>query len=208
MDRVDQVYYINLDYRQDRNMEFLEWIEESGFPESKVTRVEAMYTPGRGHIGCLISHMNALAKFFESPHQTCIIYEDDYEPMDVKTYWSSIQRIFDSGLHFDLVQLSYNELESDPTAYEGIHRVKKSFTASGYLITKHFAPFLLLNFKEAFDKMIAYEQEHNQKADDYCLDVYWTHLMPVSHWYCVVPRLGKQRASYSDLQGHVTDYGA
>ena len=208
MDRVDQVYYVNLEYRQDRRLQFIDWIEESGYPESKVTRIDAVATPGRGHIGCLISHMNALVQFLQSPHNTCIIFEDDYEPLDVKTFWTSIQKVFDSGLHFDLVQLAYNELDSEPTAYEGIHRVKKSYTASGYLIRKEFAPHLLVNFKEALDNLIAYEEKHNMKADDFCLDVYWTKLMPVSHWYCVYPRLGKQRGSYSDLQGHYTDYGA
>jgi len=205
---VDQIYYINLDYRTDRRFEMEEWLEESGVPSEKITRISAIHTPGAGHLGCLASHSKALIEFLKSPYKTCIILEDDYVPIDIKTYWASINQVFEHNVNFDLVMLSYNKLQSDPTEFSFLHRVKFSYTTSGYLITKDFAPKLLENFREALTKCLEFEKENQRKGDDFCADIYWMKLMPVSNWYCIYPRVGKQRASFSDLQGHYTDYNA
>lgn len=200
------VYYINLDYRIDRNGQMLEWLEESDVPEDKIQRISAVQTPGRGHLGCLLSHIKTLETFLSTSHQTCMVLEDDYQPIELSTFWSKIQDLFDSKKDFDLVMLAYNVLESTPTDIEFIHHVQKSFTSSGYILTRKFAPKLLENFKEAASKLVEQETRTNQKANEYCLDVYWQKLMPISRWYCFYPRLGKQRESFSDIERVYTNH--
>ncbi len=208
MDTIDHVYYINLDYRSDRRLQFEDWIEESGFPTEKVTRISATSVPGRGHIGCLLSHIKTLEEFLKSDHHNCLVLEDDYVPLELKTFWNNFETLEKSKIDYDLIMCAYNVLKYDEGPVDFLKKVNSSFTSSGYLITKAFAPTLLNNFKEAVQKCIEQENITKQKANEYCLDNYWQNLMPISKWYCFYPRIGIQRESYSDIQGHVTAYNA
>jgi GR25 family glycosyltransferase involved in LPS biosynthesis len=206
MDFIDIVYYINLEYRTDRNEQMLEWFDESGLPEEKIQRISAVHTPGRGHLGCLLSHIKTLELFLSSKHKICIIFEDDYQPINLSNFWINIQNLFDCKKKFDLVMLAYNILESDPTEIDFLRHVNKSFTSSGYIITREFAHNLLQNFKEAVSKLEEQEYRTKQKANEFCLDVYWQKLMPISRWYCFYPRLGKQREGFSDIEQTYTSH--
>lgn len=206
MDKIDILYYINLDYRTDRKAELLEWLEDSGFPDSKVERISGVYTPGRGHFGCLLSHIKTLETFLASSHNNCLILEDDYTPLDVPTFWSHFEKLFSAEKEFDVVMCSYNQLKSDETNVPFLRKVHESFTTSGYLITRSFAPKLLKEWKLCVDLGLKEEEETKKKTHTYMLDVYWSKLMPHSNWFCFYPRIGYQRASYSDLQCHYTDH--
>lgn len=199
MNVINSLYYINLDYRVDRNLQTLEWLEEAGFPEEKIHRIQAVYTPRKGHIGCLLSHIKSIEEFLKTGERYCMILEDDYQPVNINTFWNSIDELFKSKKEFDIVLLSYNVLESEPTDISFLHKVKKSYTSSGYILSREFAPRLLDNFKEAVSKIKEEELHTSQKANQYCLDVYWEKLMPESKWYCFYPRLGYQRDSFSDI---------
>lgn len=208
MNTIDHIYYINLDYRTDRRLQFEDWLQESGFPEDKVTRISAIQINGRGHLGAALSHCKALQTFLASSHKNCIIFEDDFVPIDLNTFWNNFKLLHDSNISYDLIMCSYNVLNYEEGPVNFLKKVVESFTASGYLITREFAPKLLENFKEAAENIVKVENETRKKADDFCLDVHWMKLMPISNWYCFFPRIGKQAASYSDIQGHYTDYNA
>jgi len=208
MDKIDVLYYINLDYRTDRKLEFLNWVEESKFPEKKIERIQAVATPGRGHVGCLLSHIKVLDTFLESSHKICMLFEDDYQPLKVEEFWSDIGRIFDSSVDFDIVMLSYNELKSDETEIPFLHKVSHSFTASGLLITRDFAKILNDLWKKSAILLLKEEEKTGRMCETYKTDVYWMELMPISKWFCYYPRLGIQRPSFSDLQLQYTSYNA
>lgn len=208
MDTIDHVYYINLDYRTDRRLQFEDWIEESGFPSEKVTRISGIPTPGNGILGCTMGHIKAIETFLESTHTNCIIFEDDYVPLDINTFWQNFQKLREYNIDYDLVMGSYNVLDYKNTDYDFLKKVNSSLTASAYLITRNFAPKLLEIFKEGLQKKIERESITHRKADEFSNDVYWQKLMPISNWYCFYPRIGIQRESYSDIQGHITSYNA
>jgi hypothetical protein len=208
MNTIDHIYYINLDYRTDRRLHFEEWIEESGVPMEKVTRISAISTPGNGALGCIMSHIKTLETFLNSNHNTCLIFEDDYVPIDTKTFWDNFKKLKDYNVDYDLIMGSYNVLEYDDTQYDFLKHVKKSFTTSSYITKRDFIPKLLENYKDCLQKKIEKETITHTKADEFSLDVYWQKLMPISKWYCFYPRIGIQRESYSDIQGHITAYNA
>jgi GR25 family glycosyltransferase involved in LPS biosynthesis len=207
MDKIDIVYYINLDHRADRNEEFLEWITESGFLMTKVERVPAIYVAQKGYIGCLLSHMKTLEAFIETPHTNCIIFEDDYMPLNVGKFWDNVGKIFDTGIKFDVVLCAYNELKAEETEYSFLRKLKSSTTTSGYLITKEYAPILLQHWKESLNFMMA-EETLVKYPLPYMADIYWHKLMSLDNWYTFYPRLGKQRPSYSDIMLKNTHYHA
>jgi hypothetical protein len=206
MNTIDHLYYINLDYRTDRRIQMEEWLEESGFPSEKVTRMSAVHSPGIGHVGCGLSHILTLDKFLESGRANCLILEDDYIPIDVSTFWDNFKNLQELHAPYDIMMCSYNMLESEPTNIPWIHKVHKSYTTSGYLVTRDFAPKLRANFMEAITNAVEEEKRTGLKTDKYCIDVYWQQLMPISKWYCFYPRIGKQSDGFSDIQQHCVDY--
>lgn len=195
MENIDIIYYINLDHRTDRNSQFRIWVLSTGFPESKIVRIPAIYNKENGAAGCSASHIKTLETFIESPYNNCIIFEDDYEPVERRGYWDNFKKLFTENIEFDWVLCSYNYLESQPSKYSGIHRVVESNTTSGYYIKKTIAKQLLENFKSGLSKL-----EETKETKKYAIDIYWKPLMKQIKCFCFFPRIGIQRSSYSDIE--------
>ena len=209
MENIGRVYYINLNYREDRRKNITAWFEKAKTPTEKIERIDAVYIQERPHIACGLSHIKALETFLQSGLDNCIIFEDDFEPLDASTFWDNFKKIFNDIIKYDIIMCSYNdravEYEPGPTDY--LIKLKHTFTASGYLITREFAPTVLECLREAHRLAIEEEEQTRMKTHKYMNDIYWCKLMPISRWYSFNPRIGKQYPSYSDLQGHFVDYG-
>ena len=54
--------------------------------------------------------------------------------------------------------------------------------------------------------LISLLQRAEFKCYPYCFDIYMKKLQPVSNWYCLNPKVGKQIESYSDIENRVVDY--
>ena len=203
---IDVIYFINLDHREDRKKEFTDWVSESKF-NGVVERIPAIHNKNKGHIGCTMSHIKALETFLNSQYETCIIYEDDYQPCDIENYWNNITKITDD-INFDVILLSYNDynLEIIDTKYDFLKKIVFTYTASGYMINKPFAAILLDCFKECLFLCLEEEKITNHNTERYCIDVYWMKLMKMYNFYSFYPRIGKQRESYSDILHKIVDY--
>ena len=209
MDTIDCIYYINLDKRTDRNKEFLECMNDLDVPFEKIKRIPAIYDQ-LGCLGCTRSHILALETFLASDYNKCIIFEDDFQYKNKENFWSTIQSVFDTKIQIDILQLSYNH-KYFPEIYHKVHnteypflkKVEKTITSSSYIITREFASILLQNFKES-SELLSKHGLINNKA--YVLDVYWDKVQSNANWYIVSPSLGFQRASYSDVEQHITNH--
>lgn len=208
MERFTPIYYINLEYRTDRRAQFEDWIAYSGFPLDKVQRIDAIGSTDRPHLACGASHIKALDMFLASNQPYGFIFEDDYTPVDIPTFWESVQKVLDSGAKFDVLLCSYNQLEASDTEHTFLKRVRSSMTASSYLVTREYAPTLRACLVEGLHLAVQEEEQTRMKTSQYMNDVYWMKLMKQDTWLCYYPRLGKQRPSYSDLQRHFTEYDA
>jgi GR25 family glycosyltransferase involved in LPS biosynthesis len=206
MNCIDKIYYINLEHRKDRREHMETWLRETGVPEEKIERIDAVYNKERGIVGCVQSHIKALETFINSDHLVCCLFEDDYIPVNKNSFWESIDSIFANNIEFDIIQLSYNKLESTNSSYTFLVKPTHAQTTSGYLITREFAPKLIENFKEGMEKLIEYYDKYGIKNGYYCLDAYWDKLMPNYKWYVYHPRLGYQLESYSDIENSVVNY--
>ena len=52
MENIDCIYYINLEHRTDRKEQFLNEMKKIQMPESKINRIEGIYTQNIGIVGC------------------------------------------------------------------------------------------------------------------------------------------------------------
>jgi len=209
---VDVVYYINLDSREDRKTEFLEEMRRMGVPDEKITRISAVSKPGQGDWGCSLSHILAVGEFVDSGLDNCIVFEDDFTfTQDFQTVNAEFESIFNSDdpILYDVIMLSANEVDTDPTEHKYLKKVLNAQTASGYMLSKYFAPILLQNYRDGV-KLLA-DSYKIGKSDalqgPFCIDQYWKRLQPQSNWFVFSPKLGVQRESHSDIQGGVVNPG-
>jgi GR25 family glycosyltransferase involved in LPS biosynthesis len=209
MDQIDHVYYINLDHRTDRRAELEGVLDDLEIPVEKRERISAVYDAKFGALGCIKSHIRTLETFLQTNSTYCMILEDDFIYDNKEQFIQSIQTLFSQKVTFDLVQLAYNHngIRYEETEYPILKKVIKAGTTSGMIVHKAFAEQLVTNYKESEALLSDFIEQHGRTEHHYCLDVYWQKLQPAANWFCFMPRLGHQRASYSDIENRHTDYG-
>jgi len=208
MEHIDCVYYINLEHRTDRKEQFEAEMLKLGVPTSKLVRVPGIYNKEFGILGCGLSHKKALETFMESSHKNCLVFEDDFEfTLDMNYVRYLLKSIFETNISYDLVMLAGNLYKTEKTEWPFLRKVLDGQTASGFLITREFAPRLLQNLEEATTLLQEWHKHTGERKHDYCIDIYWKKLQPISNWYVFHPKTGLQRESYSDNEYKRTNYG-
>lgn len=201
MDNFDIIYYINLEHRTDRKEHIIS--ELSKFPNLNVVRVNGIYDPINGAIGCSKSHILALEHFVNTGYEKCLILEDDFEFTQTSEYVNNIlSQFFREVPNYDVLMLSGNTLSEINTYNSIVTKIIDSQTASGYSVHRNFGRILLDNFKEGLFYLESTNINH-----EYSIDIYWKRLQPISNWYCLKPKIGKQMKSYSDTCYQLIDHG-
>jgi GR25 family glycosyltransferase involved in LPS biosynthesis len=207
MENIDVIYYINLDSRTDRKEQFEEEIKKFVYPTRDIVRVSGIPTPGFGILGCGLSHKKALEMFIASGHQIALIFEDDFTfTLDMNYVDYLIRSLFEERIQFDVVMLAGNIMKSEKTPYPFLEKVLDGQTASGFLVTRSFAPKILKCLEESTVLLEDWHKKYNEKKHEYCNDIYWKVLQPESRWYIFKPKMGLQRESYSDNEQKITNY--
>jgi hypothetical protein len=83
-----------------------------------------------------------------------------------------------------------------------IYRVGASYSATGYIVKKHYYDKIIANYKEGIRLLI----ENPTVSGKYEIDVYWIKLQMADKWLVIYPRTVNQRESYSDIIKCVADY--
>ena len=203
MDHIDAIFYINLDSRPDRKEHFLNEIPNLSTDVTKIHRISGVYDP-IGMIGCGKSHCLAIETFLANPDwNTCILFEDDFTFYNQDISYNNwvLQDIMTHFIEWDCIMLSISKWNKKlaNTHIDTVKRVIEGQAASGYVITRKFAPILLKTLQEGCNKLI----ETNNIAL-YANDQTWKILQPQHNWYTSVPALGYQYGNFSDIeQTHV-----
>lgn len=209
LNRFDIVYYINLEHRTDRKIHILNELSKTNIYSHKINRIDAVNIPEFGQLGCSLSHIKALELFLQTDEniQNCIIFEDDFEftlPMDITN--TLMDKFFEDIKDYNVLMLAYNLHNCEQTNFNYLIKILGSFTTSGYCVSKEYAKTLLNNYKEGAEKLEYNFKNFGNKVSDYYLDVYYQHLINHTLWYGIVPKIGKQTGSYSDIESKYVDY--
>ena len=199
LNNFDILYYINLDHRKDRFEYINEELNKTNIEKNKINRISGIYVNNFGILGCGKSHCIVLEEFLKTNDsiQNCIIFEDDFTfNLNQEDINKLVNNFFNSNFFddFDILMLSGNTKNEENTEYPFLTKILDSQTTSGYCVNKKFATILLNIMKEGVSKL---EETKNQA--EYSLDIYWKKLQPISNWYCLKPKIGLQRESYSDI---------
>ena len=208
MEHIDCVYYINLDHRLDRRKQIESELDKLQVPNEKRVRISGVNTPGFGILGCGLAHKKTIETFLASPHKTCLIFEDDFQftaDMDYVTFLLSA--VFEQKISFDCIMLAGCILKIESTEFPFLQKVFDVHTASGYIITKDFAPVLLESYTESTKLLEETYKETGVKTISYHNDIWWKRYQPYYNWFILNPRVGEQRESFSDNLERDLRYG-
>ena len=199
------VYYINLDHRTDRRAHIERQLNSIGLVSQ---RIPAVYDKTRGILGCGKSHVRAVETFLKSGATYGIILEDDFTfAGDLEPTRQMFREFFKAAIEWDVVMLAGNVLKDEEGPLPSLRKVLDAQTTSGYMITREFAPILLENLRHGVGHLERHYMQTGRKNHNYCLDIYWKQLQPISKWYIFNPKLGIQMESYSDIEHRRTNYG-
>jgi glycosyl transferase, family 25 len=201
LDKIDQIYYINLEKRKDRLALIKEEIKKISPNLEKVSRINAIEKEN-GAIGCGLSHIKALELAIEKNYNQIIILEDDFEfTKSVEEINYQINYLLNKVDDYNICSLSANIKRVKPYK-NNVYIACDIQTTSSYIIHKRFFKILLDNFKEAVSIM-----EKNYKYTQAEIDVNWKKLQGKDKkFYVFRPVLGKQRSGYSDIEKKHVNY--
>jgi GR25 family glycosyltransferase involved in LPS biosynthesis len=197
--KIGVFYYINLERRQDREYNIKKQFEKYNI--TNYERINAINMPQKGYLGCSLSHLKTIETFLQSEHDVCVILEDDFDFTQSREVCEDMfKKFFEDNIEWDCVMLSSNTKQS---AYynDYLDKCIRAYTTAGYMINRKFATILLQNIKEGVEQLIRTNLQHM-----YAIDVHWMSLQFKSKWYIFKPKLGQQRAGYSDIEQRHVDY--
>jgi GR25 family glycosyltransferase involved in LPS biosynthesis len=203
LNRFDHVFYINLESRKDRLEHITHQLAQTNIDPQKIERIDAVYDPINGAVGCTKSHCIALEQFIDSEYKTCLILEDDFEftlPQDQTN--QMVDRLFQEVPKYDVVMLAANVGQCVRTEHDFLGKILNAQTTGGYAVHRKFARTLLKNMREGLAQL-----EKTGLGPAFAVDMYMKRLQPQSNWFCFNPKLGKQIKSYSDIERRVVNYG-
>lgn len=190
MDLLAHILYINLDKRADRRREIEAELERMGLSGE---RLRALDTAPYGYIGCAYAHITALRTARERGYPHVLILEDDFQFIVDKEHLSDLMEGVADRV-FDVLLLAYNLRHSDRID-DIVGRTEHSFTASGYLVARHYYDTLIAKFEEALANLVC-----TRNPQIHAIDVVWRRLQARDRWLHFHTRVGAQRPGFSDIE--------
>jgi GR25 family glycosyltransferase involved in LPS biosynthesis len=225
LDGVDAIYWINLDRSTERRQRMESMFADPVFSQIPIERIRA--TDGKDaessfmrrlqfvqkrntrlEYACLISHLDAIRRFAESPYETAIIMEDD-ATLELRPYWKkSVREIMASApADWDILQLCYNtsaNLTQDftlNTNYGEPRQYGNCACLAAYLVRKSAAKRLI---DEVYDKkgdVYTLKDYHTHEADHYLFKCMKTYIY--RYMMFVYPTENDSTLHPEDLPSHV-----
>ena len=177
---VDHLLYINLPHRKDRMEYIVNECKRVEIPSEKMTRIEAIYTPNAGMLGCSLSHCKALELALSHPEWTwTLIIEDDAKFID--NPWTEIEAALKNA-NPDVLMISRGSAQVVIPTHPSSNNLYQIYTACGavaYIVNRNYIPKLLKNIRESIEEFT----KPNGNICDHPHDVYWYSIQKTDKWY-------------------------
>lgn len=195
---MDNVFYINLEYRVDRKKHMKQELKKLGW---KGKRIEAVQMKD-GSIGCTLSHIKCLKMAIEKDLDYIIILEDDIEFLNPPLFLQNFHKFLHSGMDWDVILICGNNAKPCKQIEEYYAKINNTQTTTGYMVKKHYFSTLLNNMKEGLQRLMREPDQHFY----YAIDKFWFHLQEQDNWFLILPLTVTQMEGYSDIEKKETNY--
>lgn len=201
-DIVDRVYYINLDFRPERNKDILNELSSLKItnyerfsaikPDESILKTSRKsFLPRKplkyrvGALGCLFSHLEIIKDAKSKGYDRVLILEDDtIFKRDLKPLKDAISQLKNKKLNFELLYLAGTHITRPKKISGSLVRCIKTYTTNSYIIDKSIYDFIIEGLKD-----------YNEEVDVF----YATKVQTRGKSYCVRPHITRQRPGYSDI---------
>jgi len=198
-DKIDKIFYINLDRRTDRRDLIEMDLAKIGLNAERFPGIQ--FEPGI--VGCGKSHLAVMKMAKERGYKNVLILEDDFtfliskEELDV-----ALEKFFSNVKEYDVCMFCCQNMVEVPTKpHPFLSRLVEANNASAYLINGAYLDTLIALYEHALPLL-----ERTGEHWNYANDQVWKSLQRKDRWFCFQPRLGKQRSGYSDNAKAFMDY--
>lgn len=200
MEFLKHTLFINLEHRTDRLQHVTQELYKIGVDQAE--RFPAIRTAS-GNVGCTMSHIKCLeiAKQRNYPH--IFICEDDITFTDPRVFLTSLQKLHESNIEWDVLVIGGNNAPPFQPLNEFCVRVYNVQTTTGYIVKQKYYDTLLANYKEGINLLL----REPEKKNLYSIDIYWKTLQSQDVWLLLVPLTVIQYYDYSDIECRVVEYG-
>jgi glycosyl transferase family 25 len=193
------VVYINLPHRTDRRAEI----------ESELSRMRLRnyirfdgIRAEPGGLGCSLSHRAALSAAKVKSGRLLMVLEDDCQFLKSSFRVSEVIEEFSSSTA-DVLCLSFSASQSEPLPpWRKLRRVFDARTTSCYVLKTH-----MIDPVRAMANLSIDLFQQGLPASLAAFDMVWRRIQKEKTFVVPRERLARQRASYSDIEGHFADYG-
>jgi len=201
-DDIQNIYYINLEKREDRKVFFENQMAQLGLI-NKVKRFNAIECRN-GALGCSLSHLSILMNALKNEMNHVLVLEDDILFLNFDLFKKQINDFFKKNISWDVILISGNIIP--PFTYiddcSSCVKVQRCQTTTGYLVNYNYLPKLIRNIKDGILKLSEYPHLHNL----YAIDKYWFKLQQKDNWYLIIPLTIVQKEGYSDIEKKNVNY--
>jgi GR25 family glycosyltransferase involved in LPS biosynthesis len=199
MERIDKLFYINLDERKDRKENVEKQLEKIKFPKDKIFRFEAIKDE-KGYLGCTKSHYNLIKNFMESEDQVWSIMEDDIMFHTNKEIIDIYINEFLEDQNSIIFHGSVTFLEKENYS-KNLNRVNFGYTTTWYILKKQGVIPIFNSFKTSLINLLK-GASHKEAA----CDVVWIKDMKENIFVTTKKLICSQTPSYSDISKQIMDY--
>jgi len=192
-EKVGIIYIINLEERVDRYYETLITLADLHAPLHRVHHYKAKVDGQPPYVGATQNHVDVMNHFKNSPHENCLILEDDFTFISHKSHvWGCVSEYFEKEYDADICFLSISK-DGEKEPYDNLLSRSRQpcTTSSGYFLNKKNLDKVIQVATQGLE-LIKTNDDHNG-----CIDRYWTCLPNI---YYFRTKLGFQRPAYSNLR--------
>ncbi len=195
---IKNIYYINLDSRQDRRLHFEN--------QMKMLKWNAIRFPAIknkvGAIGCSLSHLSLLNFAKKNDLDHILIMEDDITFLNPYLFIENLNKLLEKYNNFDVLLIAGNNMGEYEKLDNNCVKISKCQTTTGYLVKKHYYDKLIKNIHEGITLLC----RDLNKLDFFAIDQYWESLQKIDKWYLLTPLTVIQKQDYSDIEGKIINY--
>ena len=197
----NKIIFIHCLHREDRKKNIDRFIEK--FQLNNYYILDATYLPKNGAKGCSHSHYRAMCYAIENNLENVLIIEDDYFiNEDVNIIENKLKEIF-SKKDWDVIMLWWllNGLEQrtckDSKFLRKVtHRKYGASSTICYAVSKEMFSILKDKFLESYKKL---SNVYNHNETSLKTDMIWNKIQRYHKWFIVVPKIGCQIDTKSDV---------
>jgi glycosyl transferase family 25 len=198
MSNLENVFYINLEHREDRKKLVEEELNALGWKYERFNAIKMK----PGSIGCSMSHLKILTMAKERDLDYVVIVEDDIQFTNKPIFTEIFNNFISTKTNFDVLLLAGNVRELGPQVNKYSWRIHRCFTTTGYIVKKHYYDTLIENIREGIPKLMREPEKHYF----YAIDSNWMKLQKRDNWLILMPRTITQRPDYSDIEEKEINY--